>query len=474
MHGVKQKGYSREGIVRLMGQLPSKVECLLRDCVGTAPYFIPNYATFNSKGSELLKPFFEYSDMMFHAGNYSEVFRSAVRIFAAKKMEYEHFLRKKSKQIEESDGAKIFGTFMRFKLLLDFFGYTESEFPSNMFRIFDLEYRFENEKDPIERQEFLESISKLVKESSTALFVQALLALNEGDLDRALALCNEAFKKFPGNTPVYRLKADVLQAIANKTIEEGLKQEPKDRALRLARDIEHRLWKLRKECAKGIVDPEVAIETLERLVQDKIKREGIELKIYEREVEKCLQSTEVAQPRSIRFLCTGEFLLIHLHTRLDYAPSAIEFCKAVENELCEHVFNPFKSWCLKNIPNTRDITEKSEPLFRFVYEGKSFTLGSMAIVLRLLRRRKLLRKNKLLRELRNLIDSFPQPEFLLGTNGVQTVLTPQTVNRYRNSAAHLSEFTLEKALETKKWCYQILNLLACARAYDRQLQMPIK
>lgn len=452
------KAPSREEIVRLMSQLPSKVEALLKKCARLTPPYVPDYATFTSEATVLMKPFAEYSDAMFHAGSYSDVFRSAVRIFAKKKLECYHRMLKFSTESQEHK-VEAMEAHMRFKLLYYLFGYTES-YPYNMPKIFDLEYRFENEKDPSMREKILEDAHNLLKESSSGLYMEALLATYNGDLDRALELCEQAIVKFHGNTPAYKLKADILHAKAQKALEEGLQQEPRDKTLRLARDIEDHLWKLREKCANGLLDPEAAIEQLERLVEEKLKQEGIELRLYEEEVKKSLQSTEVMQPRTMKFLCTGEFLLTRLPKPLDYAPSAIEFCKAVENELYEHLFKPFKFWCLKNLHKVTRISDESRLLFAFIYKDKKFTLGNMTMVFQFLGSKKLLQENRLFQELKNFVDSFPRPEFLLGTGGMRSILTSETVNMYRNSAAHLSEFTLEKAQETKSWCYQLLNLLA--------------
>jgi len=443
-----------------MDQLPSKLEHLLEECVGTAPHFVPDYVTFKLKAAELLKPFLKYSDAMFHAGSYSDAWWAAERLFSAKKMEYERLLRKSRQQLQSGD-AKAIDTFMRFKLLVSFFGYTEQEYPDNMNHLVDLEYRLENEKDPDKRQELLEWISKIVEKSSTGLCAQALLALNDGDLDRALTLCEQAIKKFPENTIAYKLKHDIHQAIARRTIEEGLRREPRDRVLRLAREIENQLWKIREKCANGLLDTEVAIGHLERLVQEKIEQEGIELELYKKEVEKSLKATEAIQTRTMKFLCTGEFLLSQLPQQLDYAPSAIEFCKAIENELYERLFKPFKSWCLENLPDMQPVhvTKEANSLFKFIYANKRITLGEMAMILQFLGSRKRLKENKLFQMLKNFFKRLFRLEFLLGTDGTRSVLTPKTVNMYRNSAAHLSEFALKKAQDTKRWCYQILKLL---------------
>lgn len=448
---------SRKEIARLLNRLPSEIDALLKRCAQPTPPNVPDYLTFSLEAINLLEPFFLYSDAAFHARSYSGVFHSALRLFAAKKMKYERFLRGSKQQLQRETREAI-DAVMRFKLLLSFFEYTERKYPGNMSQLADLEYRVEHEKDPRMHQELLEEISRIVGESSTGLHAQALLALDESDLDGALALCEKAIERFPGNTPVYKLKASILQAIAKKTIEEGLQKEPKDQTLQLTLDIENRLWKLRESCSNGLLDPEAAIERLERLVQEEVKQKKIELEPYREEVMKSLQSTRTIRPRTMKFLCTAEFLLTELHKSLDHAPSAIEFCKALESELHEHLFRPFKSWCLENLSKGENVDD--EPLLEFVYRDKKLTLGGMAMIFQFLPREKRLKKTKLLRELKNFVDSFPRPEFLLGMHGMRPIFTPENVSIYRNSAAHLSEFTLKKARETKRWCYELLNLLS--------------
>ena len=282
------------------------------------------------------------------------------------------------------------------------------------------------------------------------------LADDPSETTRRPPLCKKAIEKFPGNTPTYKLKADIHQAIARKTLEEGLQKEPRDQTLRLAFDIEGQLWKLREKCANGLLDLETAVDHLERLIQEEIKNKGVDLKPYEEEVKKSIQSFKALQPRTIKFLCTGEFILTNLPKLLDYAPSAIAFCKALENELYECLFKPFKLGILKNTPKVASV--KKEPLLEFIYKDKKLTLGNMAMLFQFLRSKKKMKEIKLLYKLKNFIDAFSRPEFLF--DEMRPVFTPENVNRYRNSAAHLSEFTLKKSQETKTWCYQLLNSLS--------------
>jgi hypothetical protein len=76
-----------------------------------------------------------------------------------------------------------------------------------------------------------------------------------------------------------------------------------------------------------------------------------------------------------------------------------------------------------------------------------------------LRSKKKLQEFDLFRELEELIASFPRPEFILGKHGLTSTLNSEAVRKHRNSAAHLSTFTSEKAKKTKLWCYKQINLL---------------
>lgn len=448
----------REEIVELLNQLPSKIEALLKKCARVKPPYVPNYYEFTIGAIELLRPFFEYADAMFHAGCYSDVFRLAVRVFAAKKMERECRLKKIKQKPRWYENVEAIETFMQFKLLFHFFRYAEEEYPGNVFRLFDLEYRFEMEKDPEARKKLIEEALEIFGQTSTYFYFQALLEKDKGNLDKALRFCEQAISRFPGNTPVYKLKAEILQIKAQRALEEGLQQEPRDKVLLVARKIENSLWKLRKKCTEGLLDLEEVIEHLEQIIEEEIKRQDIDLQSYEEEVKKSLRLTDIA-PATMKFLCTGEFLLTKLFRPLDYAASVVEFCKAVENEMYERLFKPFKSWCLKNLPSETVEYDKTHRLFDFIYRDKKFTLGEMAMIFQFLRSSKLCKKEKLLEEFRKFISSFIQTEILFCENGIASIFTPDKVQTYRNSAAHLSEFTLEKAEKAKKWCYQVLNLL---------------
>ena len=56
-----------------------------------------------------------------------------------------------------------------------------------------------------------------------------------------------------------------------------------------------------------------------------------------------------------------------------------------------------------------------------------------------------LHTSTLFQKLREFISSLPNRGVLVNGNGIRTVLTPEAVNKFRNSSAHLDTFTLEKA-----------------------------
>ena len=66
-----------------------------------------------------------------------------------------------------------------------------------------------------------------------------------------------------------------------------------------------------------------------------------------------------------------------------------------------------------------------------------------------MRSKKKLQEFDLFRELKELIASFPRPEFILGKHGLISTLNSEAVRKHRNSAAHLSTFTSEKAKKNK-------------------------
>lgn len=459
--------YSSEQILHLLDELPSKLERLLEKCFGKEPYYVPDYFTFDEEANELLEPFSQYSDEIFHAtGDVPEIFYSSIDLFSAKKAEDMAKIQELDISGDLSKNKTAIYVYMRsynrLKLFFHFFGYGEN-YPRNMLQYFDLRYQLKNEKDPQKRQELLESFAEIMKDSSTGLYFRALVTLEKGEYENALGLCNQAIEKFPGNTPVYQLKADILNAMAAKTIEEGLEREPRDQALRIARDIEKQIWQLRKQCAEGIIDSEVLITELECLVEEKISKGKIDLSKYEWKVKESLQSFADMQPKSITLLCTGEFLLENLIEPLDFAPSAIEFRKAVENELHIHLFDRFKEWYLKDFQIIDSQKEDHDYILTRFIQGKGeVTLGAIAMTFQLLSSEKKTQKSHIFQKLKAFIDALPNPKMIINDNSIsiRAMLTPDAVDKFRNSSAHLDIFISERAKDARSWCYKILNTLA--------------
>jgi hypothetical protein len=99
----------------------------------------------------------------------------------------------------------------------------------------------------------------------------------------------------------------------------------------------------------------------------------------------------------------------------------------------------------------------------FVYKGGKLTLGDMAMIFQFLGSDKLLRRSRLFQELVKYIHSFPQPQLLLGESSVRSILTIEAVQENRNSAAHSTVFSMEKARKTRSWCYSLINMLASSK-----------
>lgn len=258
--------YSSKEIHCLLDELPTKLEELLAECTSKPPYFVPDYSKFDQAVNELLRPFFLFADEIFHAtGELAEAQVSAMDVFSARKATYEAQLQQLTKSGNLDIGEKAIDACSRFKLLFHFFGYAEQSYPGNMAQLFDIDYQLRNEKDPKRKRELLDSGSKILEGTSSGLYARALQAEEKGDYNSALQLCEQAIQKFPGNTPVYKLKAKILQRMAAETIENGLKEEPRDKALR----IEKQMWRLREQCAKGIIDADTLVTNLEYLVEKK-------------------------------------------------------------------------------------------------------------------------------------------------------------------------------------------------------------
>ena len=347
--------------------------------------------------------------------------------------------------------------FSRFKLLMAFFGYTEG-YPANIPQMYDISYQLKHEKNPVKQRKLLKQYAKVSKQTSSYQYFLAMIAKEKGQLKEALDFCEKSIIKFPENTLAYTLKAEILQLMAEKTVEQGLKKEPRDKRLSMLHNIDKKARDLRKDVVSGAIDSETFVNKLEARI-DEIRLPTSEISKYEIIVNQSLNKTLNIDPKSLRLLCTAEYLMESLFEPLDFSPSAIEFCKAIENELMIKLFEPFKKSFVAPSKLLSKSNGKDFLLVKFVNGNEKLTLGSMATLLQFLGNDAILQKSELLKELKRYIGTLPNPNLLIKGISVQSNLTPQLVNEYRNSSAHVGTFSLSKAKETKEWAYQVLNLL---------------
>lgn len=460
-----RKNRSFEEVSHLLEQLPAKLDSLLDRCAAEKPPFTPDYSTFESETLYLLEPFAEYADAAFHEGNIghsSYVYRSVMWVFSKRKHHLLQELQRAGDDLRKGKPEAI-APFTRFKLLSYFFD-PKAPYPHFLHALFDLEYQLEIEDDPRKREALITQISELSGDTSTGLCCQALAAMNSGDLALALQLCEQAIDRFRENTFAYGLKSTILRNLAGQAIEEGLKREPRDLSLKLARDIESQFALLRRKCAEGRLDPDELIERLDHLVREELQRAGIDLHPYDDKVKQALVHSDQVHQEILAFLRTGEYLLANLPESLDHAPSAVEFCKGLETELGLCFFAPFRAQCLSSFPKTPSVSKESASLLNFVYKNKKLTLGNMAWSLQVVGSKKRVQGDPLLAQLRDFIDSLPQPTGIMGSGGLREQLTMEAVNHNRNGAAHDRLVSLESARKTRDWCYSLINL-ALASVY---------
>ncbi len=157
--------------------------------------------------------------------------------------------------------------------------------------------------------------------------------MKDGNLTKALGHCEEALRRFAGNTPVYELKSRILQRMARQSVEEGLAQEPRDKRLQLTRALFQKLADLRRDFCEGSVSIDEFVEQVGNEVDARTAEFASTVAEFESSARDALPEWEEVSQLARKFLSTGECLLRIVPPALDHAPAAIEFCKAVEVEV---------------------------------------------------------------------------------------------------------------------------------------------
>lgn len=284
----KSDTLSAAEIGEMLSSLPTKIQRLLDKCVGTKPFYVPDYLTFKIEASSILEPIFQYCDGVFHStGELPEFFELSLQIFSEKKAEYESKLQQMTTPANEKDIKGQMDIFMRLKLLPSFFGYTEPS-PDNILTMFDIKFKLRNEQNPQKRQELLESYILVAEGTSSHQFYCAMQAKEEGKLEKALEFCNKAIQIFPGNTPAYILKREILLELAKKTVDDGLEQEPRDEALKFIRDLDENIRNLRLQFAKGCINADDLVIQVEHSIEEQIQYNKFVLSRYIERVNRIL------------------------------------------------------------------------------------------------------------------------------------------------------------------------------------------
>ncbi len=164
------------------------------------------------------------------------------------------------------------------------------------------------------------------------------------------------------------------------------------------------------------------------------------------------------------FLATALFVFETLADDLDFSPVSLEPWKAVEIELTEKIFSPFRVWFSERHPNVIGAVasecSKTLALAKFLNGGK-MEIGGMRWILSLLATSKqTIKVSPCLQELKTFVDdNFQTPDFLLSPTGFNHLLTQENINLYRNGAAHDTWFSKEKAEQSLNFVKGILPRL---------------
>lgn len=447
-----------EKVETILKNLRSSVEHLLKKHASVTPPYTPDYYSFETDMHALLLPVGNYFDNQFHQGNVTDsTFAAAMTIIAALKWDVEKEWQLNVKKKGQNHSKSIQG-YCFFKLLLHWFCYTATG-KEKMPSLFDLEYRALKTEDKHKKYQLYSEIEKVYQTSGSACYQKAIALYNEGDLESALSECNEGLKRSPENTHIYSLKSKIYSAMADASISEGLKSEPKDYQLLADRLISRKLIELRTKFLTGDIDSDAFLRTLEKTVSGTYDHDLNEKEKYLSKITNIFSNSMALQEESITLLVTGEFLLDHTPGGFDYAPSAVEFCKALEIELEQHLLLPFKNSGVSQIAKNLTKTNINSGFWEFCVKGKSMTLGGIGFLLQIVTSQTRTNEDELLKMFADHLMLSPRCQSILGACGLRELLKPENVDKYRNGAAHVSVFPKERAEATATWCYAALKCL---------------
>ncbi|MGI8469859.1 MAG: hypothetical protein ACR2N3_15570 [Pyrinomonadaceae bacterium] len=444
---------SREEVENYISDIEVKIEEILNENISLVAPYTPNYSQFYLNVGELLRPVCEYCDEAFHNGdvNEMELFAFTQQILATKKYE----LWKGLQNIENHNQEQI-KSLQKFKMLFGYFSAANPGGKDTIVKLADLEYQFSQETDVEQQDNLFTKITELIGESSTADYLRAKTALEENDLEEALNYANQGRKKFPGNTPLIKLRSEILRKMDEENITEGVRLEPRDKSLIFEHKVINELSAIRRKLDSEDISVDDFFTSIDSYIQE--QSQSFDLEKYKGIATTNLNGFGKSSEEVIHFLATAEYLLEKHPLLLDHAPTAVEFCKALEVALKESIFAVFKNNNGVAVATIINPSTREKNLVKYCAGARELTLGEMAFVFQILslnsnatyRNEPALRNFKTFIQIRLNSTTFDSLKVLLNNNNV---------SRYRNGAAHTSAFAKSRAEETKQWCYSAINLL---------------
>jgi len=241
-----------------------------------------------------------------------------------------------------------------------------------------------------------------------------------------------------------------------ENITEGIKLEPRDKALILEHKIINELSAVRRKLDSEGISVDDFFTFIDSYIQE--QSQGFDLEKYKSTAIANLTGASKSNVEVIHFLATAEYLLEKHPLLLDHAPTAVEFCKALEVALKTSIFAVFKNSNGATVANIANPSAREKNLVKYCAGVKELTLGEMAFVFQILNltTNARYRNEPALRDFKTFIQNqFNSTVF----DSLKALLNNSNVSRYRNGAAHTSAFAKSRAEETKVWCYSAINLL---------------
>jgi hypothetical protein len=439
----------------ILGGLKQKILKLLDEHAEMDAPYTPNYVGFSEDLGQLIEPIICYVDAAFHQGASDPgPFLSFVNIVAELKLETQRNWTRASQKLGSNHRRSI-RYYGHFKLLMWWFGYG-GESPWSKLQIYDLLYQIEQSEDSREKESLIAQLKEIAEGTSTASYLAAFEAFEDGDFSRALAECEDSIKRFPENTPAYQLKSRILSAMATEALQSGLAREPKDAGLKDALALDLSIKQLRTRFRAGSLSFDAFASEIEKFCSRIAGEHADDLATYAIGIESTLPGLSAFPSDVTTFLCTGEYLLDRLPTQYDHAAAAIEFCKAVEVAVFHRVFYPFREGISAENLSQFPMTDDNKKLLKFCTGRFKLTLGDMTYLIQISNSRRKKAEDPLIAALDVHLCRLGSGNF--GAI-LRDTLKDEHIQKYRNSAAHDGVYSLQTAKEASMWAYGCLHIL---------------